>query len=203
MKGIMRITRGLRGVRGLRSWVGGATVVLLACADADAAAIHRAATHPVELSASDATDFKEWSKYLLHGPKYWTKVEHPPVSPAVRSAIWESVRTDPGGTDPMVNFLLWKQSVDPTRFAHYHPKLAPALHKIELARSSPTLVSQAAPPTTTTGSAVTPPSTTTPTVAPQNLIPNAAPEPSTLLIAAGMIAWAVRKLQRRGRHRDE
>ena len=33
----------------------------------------------------------------------------------------------------MVNFLLWKQSLDPTRFARYHPKLAPVLHKIALA----------------------------------------------------------------------
>ena len=54
------------------------------------------------------------------------------------------------------NFLLWKQSLDPTRFAHYHPKLAPALHKIELARSSPTLTQQATAPTTTStgGSAI-------------------------------------------------
>ncbi len=50
----------------------------------------------------------------------------------------------------MVNFLLWKQSLDPTRFAHYHPKLAPVLHKISLARSSPTLTQQVMPPTTTT-----------------------------------------------------
>ena len=69
-------------------------------------------------------------EYLLAGPTMWTEVEHPPVTAAVESAIWKSVRTDPGGTDPMVNFLLWKQSLDPTRFAHYHPKLAPVLHKI-------------------------------------------------------------------------
>jgi hypothetical protein len=180
--------------------MGGVAAVLLACAGADAAAIHRAGTHGVELTASDVTDFKAWSRYLLAGPTVWTKVEHPPVSEAVRSAIWQSVRTDPGGADPMVHYLLWKQSLDPTRFAHYHPKLAPVLHKIELARSSPTLVSQATPPTTTTGSTGT---STSPTVSPQNLVPNAAPEPSTLLLAACMTAWAFRRLYRRDGHRDE
>lgn len=167
--------------------------MLLAGAGADAAAIHRAATRGPEMTAADVVSFKEWSKYLLEGPSVWTQVLHPPVTPAVRSAIWESVKTDPGGTDPMVDYLLWKQSLDPTRFALYHPKLAPALHKIELARSSPTLVSQAAPPTTT-GSSAAP---TSPTVAPQNLVPSAAPEPSMMLLAACMTAWSVRTLQRR------
>jgi hypothetical protein len=182
----------------------GVAAVLLACTGADAAAIHRASSHGVDWTTSDVRDlpdFKEWSKYLLAGPTVWAKVEHPPVTDAIRSAIWQSVRTDPGGTDPMVDFLLWKQSLDPTRFAHYHPKLAPALHRIELARSSPTLVSQATPPTTTTGS--TGPSPTPPTVAPQNLIPGAAPEPGTLLLAACMMAWAVRTLHHRDRYGDE
>ena len=55
--------------------------------------------------------------------RVWDQVAHPPVTAAVESAIWKSVRTDPGGTDRWSNFLLWKQSLDPTRFAHYHPKL--------------------------------------------------------------------------------
>jgi hypothetical protein len=179
-------------------------MVLLACAEADAAAIHRAASHPVELTASDVTDFKEWSKYLLAGPTVWTRVEHPPVSAAVRSAIWKDVRTDPGGSDPMVNYLLWKQSLDPTRFAHYHPKLAQALHKIELARSSPTLVSQVWPATTgSVGTSSTPSAPgTTPVTAPQNLVPSAAPEPSMLLLAACLTAWAVRAFHHRDRPSD-
>jgi hypothetical protein len=174
-------------------------VVLLACAGADAAAIHRAATHPIELTVADVATFREWSRYLLAGPEVWTQVLHPPVSAAVRTAIWQSVQTDPGGTDPMVNYLLWKQSLDPTRFAHYHPKLAPALRRISLARSSPTLP-PLAPPTTTGSTSPSPaPSTprTVPTTSPQNLVPCATPEPGMLLVAACMTAWAVRTLRRR------
>jgi hypothetical protein len=180
-------------------------MMVLACAGAEAAAIHRVKAHPFELSPSESPTFRQWSRYLLDGPSVWSKVEHPPVTEAVRSAIRESVRTDPGGADPMVNFLLWKQSIDPTRFAHYHPKLAPALHRIELARSSPTLVSHVWPATTGSGGTSTAPSppSTTPTTSPQNLIPGAAPEPSTLLLAACMTAWAVRTLHGRDKHRDE
>jgi hypothetical protein len=90
----------------------------MACASVDAAAIHHrgaesaaiyqaGAAHHIELTASDVTAFKEWSRYLLKGPTVWAEAEHPPVTAAVRSAIWQSVRTDPGGADPMVNFLLW------------------------------------------------------------------------------------------------
>jgi hypothetical protein len=216
MKGIMPMMRGCLGARAFGLWVGGPAVVLLACAGADAAAIHRhganaaaiyqaGAAHHIELTASDVTAFKEWSRYLLKGPTVWAEAEHPPVTAAVRAAIWQSVRTDPGGADPMVNFLLWKQSIDPTRFAHYHPKLAPALHKIALARSSPKLLSQVAPTTTSSGGPSTPTSglPTQPTTAsPQNLNPPSAPEPSMLLIAAGMTAWAVRRARGRRPERN-
>jgi hypothetical protein len=174
-------------------------MVLLAGAGADAAAIHRAATHPIEMTAADVATFRQWSKYLFEGPQVWTHQLHPPVSAEVRTAIWQSVRTDPGGTDPMVSYLLWKQSLDPTRFALYHPKLAPALRRISLARSSPTLP-PLAPPTMTGSTSPSPtPSTpsTVPTTSPQNLIPGATPEPSTLLLAACMTAWAVRTLRHR------
>jgi hypothetical protein len=178
---------------------------MMASAGADAAAIHRAAAHHVELTATDVADFKEWSKFLLRGPSVWAKAEHPPLSPAVWSAIWQSVRTDPGESDPMVNFLLLRQDLHPTRFAHYHPKLAPALHRIELARSSPKLIPQAPPTTTGSGGSSSAPTArrTNPTSSPQNLVPSAAPEPSTLLLAAGLTAWAVRAMQRRDRPRDE
>ncbi len=86
-----------------------------------------------DLTRAEVTAFKQWSRYLEAGPNTWKEVLHPPVTPAVRSTIWEDVRTDPGGTEPMVAYLLWKQSLDPTRFAFYHPKLAPALDKIHAA----------------------------------------------------------------------
>ena len=37
-----------------------------------------------------------------------------------------------GPSDRLIDYLLWKQSLDPTRFARYHPGLGPALHKIAI-----------------------------------------------------------------------
>jgi hypothetical protein len=178
-------------------------VVLLCCLDADAAAIHR---HPADPSvlplagmpAAELSVFREWSRYLVAGPSVWSRVEHPPWTEAVRTAAWESVKTDPGGTESMVKFLLWKQAIDPPRFAHYHPRLAPALHRIRMERSS-ALASHFG--TTTAGSgggtSSTPStSTTSPVTSAQNLAPPAVPEPGMLLVAAGMTGWFVRRRYR-------
>ncbi len=162
------------------------------------------AIKPVHLSETDAIAFKQWSRYLLAGPSVWTKVLHPPVTPTVRTAIWQTVKTDPGGADPMVAYLLWKQSLDPTRFAFYHPKLAPALNKI--AKATPTAPQSLIPPTTTTSSGT--PSSTTPTTSTgtsttpstpseQGLNPPPIPEPGTLWIVLGMAGWGIWRSRRR------
>ncbi|MGP0061986.1 MAG: PEP-CTERM sorting domain-containing protein [Isosphaeraceae bacterium] len=165
-----------------------AVAILLSGIRADGAVIRHE-----DVSSSDAAVFKEWSRYLEAGPNVWKDVLHPPVTQAVRSAIWEDVKTDPGGTEPMVAFLLWKQSIDPTRFAHYHPKLAPALEKILKATpSAPVAPQELAPPSSESSS------TPATTVAPQGLNPPApAPEPSTLLLALGLAGWSVWQVRRK------
>ena len=71
-----------------------------------------------------------WSAYLLAGPKLWSSVIHPSVTPEVRASIWHALRTDADEANPWVHFLLWKQSLNPTRFARYHPHVAPVLNRI-------------------------------------------------------------------------
>src|SRR4029078_3745267 len=103
MKGIMPRSRGCLGARAFGLWVGGPAVVLMACAGVEAAAIHHrgaeaaaiyraGAAHHMALTASDVTAFKQWSRSLLKGRTVWSEVEHPPVTAAVSSAIWRSVR---------------------------------------------------------------------------------------------------------------
>jgi hypothetical protein len=159
-----------------------------------------------DLSSADVTAFKEWSRYLKAGPEVWKAVLHPPVTPAVRSMIWEDVKTDPGGTEPMVAYLLWKQSLDPTRFAYYHPKLSPALDKVR-AETPPTTTTSVAPqglnPSSSSGTPSTTTTTTTSpttTVAPQDLNPPPpapTPEPSTLLVALGLAGWSIWQARRK------
>ena len=54
-----------------------------------------------------------WSAYLLAGPKLWSSVIHPSVTPEVRASIWHALRTDADESNPWVHFLLWKQSLNP------------------------------------------------------------------------------------------
>jgi len=125
-----------------------------------------------------------WSEYLLGGPSVWDTVPHPPVTEAVRQGIWKALKTDPGGTAPIVQFLLNKQSLDPARFDHYHPNLVGPLARF----TTPTTT------TTTTGAQVlTPSSTTLPTEAQTTggPSPQTVPEPEALLLAIGMAGWAV------------
>ena len=69
----------------------------------------RAATSGVEASAIHhrATSRRpscrvaqEWSRYLMAGPTVWAEVVHPPVTPAVESAVWKDIKTDPGRDRP-------------------------------------------------------------------------------------------------------
>lgn len=211
MKVLLRATVG--GRRGFGLGLAIACMVLgLDGREASAEAIHHRVAQPAAVAfrgmpAAEVLTFRSWSRYLLAGPRGWSTVEHPAVTPAVRSAIWVSVRTNPGPADPMVNFLLWKQSIDPTRFARYHPHLAPALRRVAMSRTlTPIAVAPFGPPSIwgTTGVSATPTTTSTTTTPPtktaqDRLYPPAVPEPGMILIAAGMTAWFVRRFHFRSR----
>ena len=176
-------------------WAGAlAVAMVLSGVRADGAAIRHE-----DLSSADATAMAEWSRYLKAGPSAWKDVLHPPVTPMVTSIIWHDIKTDPGGVDPMVAYLLWKQSIDPTRFAHYHPNLAPALDRIRASTPSTSLAPQGLnpPPTETSSPPSTSMTTSTPTTGEQGINPPAAPEPSTLLMVLGMAGWGIWQGRRR------
>ncbi len=136
-------------------------------------------THEAALSIAH----HNWAAYLAGGPSVWAHVVHPPVTQAVESAIWKAIRTDPGETSPWIQFLVYKQELDPARFARFHPKLAPALARLSAPKTGPQAVSP--PPTSPPAGGTSPPLTqgqgiTAPTV----------PEPTTWLLALGMAGWA-------------
>jgi len=124
----------------------------------------------------------------MGGPSVWSTIVHPPVSPSVESAIWKAIRTDPGDTSPWLQFMLYKQSLDPARFAFFHPKVSKALNRLSAA-------------TTTQAQAVNPPSTTpsgstsSPPTEAQSITP--IPEPRTWLLALGLTGWGVWRFRRR------
>ena len=147
----------------------------------------RTAHHRDEAVVADREAARSWSTYLLAGPHVWSSIIHPQVTPDVRTAIWKALRSDSPESSAWVQFLLWKQSVDPERFAHFHPRVSPALNRISSADLAPLVVQ----PTTA------PPDTTTPVTQAQSLT-SAVPEPGPWLLALGMTGWGL-WWRRRGR----
>ena len=101
-------SRGCLCARAFGLCLGAPAVVLMVCARVDAAAIHHrgaeaaaihhrgteaaaiyteGAAHHIDLTASDVTAFKEWSRYLLKGPTVWSEAGHPPGEPVLHRGV--------------------------------------------------------------------------------------------------------------------
>lgn len=156
------------------------------------------------LTPQQARTFEVWSNYLAEGPEVWSSTRAPAFTPKVRATIWQILRTDSAEqqlTNPMINYLLWRQSLNPTRFTVNHPALSPALTQL-LNTPLPT-INPTPDPSTSAPQGVTPPAPLTPpsgqSVSPQGVNPPAVPEPGSLLLATGMIGWGLwwrRRMQR-------
>lgn len=151
------------------------------------------------LPASEVPTFKAWTRYLSSGPTVWNRSTAPSFTPAIRGTIWQVLKTDTQAqalANPMIDYLLWRRSLNPVRFASYHPRLSPALSQL-LTISTPSLPSSVPPPSfTPVPQVVTPtsPQGVTPPLippAPQGVSPAAIPEPSSILLAIGMTAVGV------------
>ncbi len=188
MIGFKRVSHGRHLLRliGMALFAGGCLAALSRAASASPI---KASLHHREMARLDAEAGHSWSAYLLAGPKIWSSVIHPEVTHEVRSAIWRALGSDAPESTAWVQFLLWKQSLDPARFGRNHPHVAPILNRI----SSASLVSQTPTPTTTT--TTTP--DTTPLTEPQT-VTAAVPEPGPWLLALGMTGWGL-WWRRRGR----
>jgi hypothetical protein len=143
-----------------------------------AAAIH----HVVKTSPVDQASFRTWSEYLLGGPTVWASVAHPGLTPAIEASMWKAIKSDPPpDTDAVVQFFLFKQSLDPARFDHFHPRVAAAMSKIKAEMATATPATATVPSTTTSS----------PNDQAQQLTPPAVPEPATLFLTIGMAGYAL------------
>jgi PEP-CTERM motif-containing protein len=123
---------------------------------------------------------------LAGGTQTWSTTHAPAFTPAIESTIWQVLKTDTEAqaiSNPMIEYLEWRRSLDPTRFTSYHPNLSPALAQL---LSSPSLPTN--PPSPTAPQVLSNPAT--PSAAPK-VFPPAVPEPSSLLLAAAMTGWGI------------
>jgi hypothetical protein len=145
---------------------------------ADAAPIHSVHKRfdAEEAWITHSSGSRAWAEYLVAGPSAWSSIIHPQVSPAVRSAIWKALRSDRAEASPWVQFLFYKQSLNPDRFARFHPRVALALDRMS-ARPAARVLAQE------------PVNTPTASPAPPLLQAQQIPEPATWLLALGMAGW--------------
>jgi hypothetical protein len=147
------------------------------------------------LTPTEAKTFEAWTNYLAQGTQTWSTTHAPAFTPAIKSTIWQVLKTDTQAqslTNPMIDYLEWRRSLDPTRFTYYHPNLSPALAQL---LNSPSLPTNVPPPTYTP----VPATSTAPQVlaspatssGAQTVTPPAVPEPSSLLLAAAMTGWGI------------
>ena len=157
--------------------------------------LQAATTKRFVLTPAEAKTFEAWTKFLAEGTPTWSTTHAPAFTPAIRRTIWQVLKTDTEAqlvSNPMIEYLEWRRSLDPTRFTFYHPNLSPALAQLLISPSLPTSVP---PPTytpvleTTTAPQVLS-SPATPSGA-QSISPPAVPEPSSLLLAAAMTGWGI------------
>jgi hypothetical protein len=180
-----------------------------------------AATKTYVVTPGQARAFYVWTNYLAKGPQVWSQTHAPAFTPAIKSTIWQVLKTDTQAqslANPMIDYLLWRQSLNPTRFARNHPNLSPALTQL---LNTPTLPPNVPPPTFTpvpqtavspqtvvppqtlvSPHTLTPPAPLTPPLS-QTVIPPAVPEPNSLILAAGMVGWGLWWRRRMSRRRTD
>ncbi len=130
-------------------WLGPVIIGLVSASNrSEAAAIH----HVHDSSAVDAASNQTWAEYLLGGPSVWSKVAHPALTAGIEAQMWKSIKSDPPpNTTAVVQFFEYRQSLDPARFDHYHPRIAASLAKIEAQGATPSTSATTPTATTTTG----------------------------------------------------
>jgi hypothetical protein len=168
-----------------------------------------------------------WNNYLAGGPLYWAKADPPVITGQIRALMHEALKSADAVANPNVEYLLWRRSLDPSRFDSFHPKMGRQLASIlpTTFPSSPPQAQQLQPestPTpsssvTTSSSSVPTPSSSTsitrtkPAIAPDALTPPAKlspepaaiPEPGTLIMGLAMIGtglWWRSRQQRASCH---
>ena len=150
-------------------------------------AVEAAAIKKLALTPANAKVFVTWTNFLAKGETTWSHQAAPSFTPTIRSTIWQVLKTDTQGqslANPMIDYLLWRRSLDPQRFLSYHPNLSPALAQLLSAPALPVT-----PPTpTATPTAVSPQTVSGPPapIASSSTLPPAVPEPGSLLLAVTM-----------------
>lgn len=160
----------------------------LSMADAQAAPLRsfgamRASTYALEASAVGPSLPAVWNQFLSTGPEVWATSRSPAFTIPVQRAIWQILSGDPAAiaSNPMIDYLVWRRDLNPSRFDRYHPHLGSQLAQLVTPPLDPPtsvpIVPDVKPP-------ITP-------LAPLETLPPSVPEPSGLVLITLVSAWGL------------
>lgn len=134
-----------------------------------------------------------WNQFLA-APQLWT-YPSPPFTMMVRRSILQILNGDAttAAATPMIEYLVWRRDLNPTRFDYYHPYLGPRLSQLLAPPQDVPITPLVEPP-------ITP-------LAPLTTNPPSVPEPNGLMLI-GLISavglWRrYRDASRAGRRPDD
>ena len=147
--------------------------------------VYAGVMHHSTVSAKSTVEIQKadpWSGYWAYALKHHIlKLS----GPSVHTSLTLSIE----GTLPSsyyVEYMSWREGLNAKRFDSFHPALAQALKKVKTTTVSPTVPPESVIPPTG-GTPILPPGFT-PNIVTQSLNPPHVPEPSTAVMALGMIA---------------
>jgi hypothetical protein len=91
-----------------------------------------------------------WESYLEKGPAYWSKSAEPNIDAHVRAVMAKALKGADPTENPNVQYLLWRRSLNATRFDHFHHRLGHTLQTMLPGTSSTPPQAQQLAPTTPT-----------------------------------------------------
>lgn len=118
-----------------------------------------------------------WETFVEGGPRIWKARHAPPLVLSVREALQQAVMGPAATENPFVQYLMWRRSLNPARFDHWHPFLGPRIHELVPVvhhASRPSVSPHERPP-----------------LHPEPQVIPPVPEPDTILIAMALIGSGV------------
>jgi hypothetical protein len=206
-------------------------MILVLCVAAPRGMIEASPIRHHQVSSESAPKHSAWNTFLVGGPMMWAHVHPPKITLGIREIMDHALASADPTSNMNVEYLLWRESLNPRRFDHWHPRMSRHLHAmlrpasvvpttnpgsalepelIAPPTSMPaTLSSSVSSPTVsspTTASSTSPATTAPDTLGPSPSIspsPSAIPEPETMTIALLLIGSGLwwRSRSRAGRLR--
>src|SRR3954453_19227512 len=90
----------------------------------------RAEASPIRQHQIAARASASWSSFLAGGAQLWASRAAPRITAGVRMAMAQALGSANPRLSPWVQYLTWRQGLNPARFDRWHPQMVPYLSNL-------------------------------------------------------------------------